>query len=131
MKAQSVVPLGRNERKAIQILIERLTQTFPDQILTTTLFGSKARGDASPESDIDILVIIQSEDWQVVRQIRQIGARVSLEQDVLFNMHVVDQAQWAKMKHAQSTYWRNVQRDGIELLPKAGASPSSIVPAGT
>jgi predicted nucleotidyltransferase len=118
MKAQPVVLLDRNESHAIQILIERLTQAFPDQILATTLFGSKARGDASAESDIDILVIIQSEDWQLVRQIRQIGARVSLEQDVLFNMHVVDHAHWAEMEHAQSTYWRNVQRDGVALLPQ-------------
>jgi len=119
MKAQPVVLLDRNESHAIQILIERLTRTFPDQILATTLFGSKARGDASAESDIDILVITQSEDWQLVRQIRRIGARVSLEQDVLFNMHIVDQTHWAEMERIQSTYWRNVQRDGIELLPEA------------
>ncbi len=120
MKDQSTIALlDQNERQAIQILTERLAQTLSDQILATTLFGSKARGDASADSDIDILVIIQSEDWQIVRKIRQIGARVSLEQDVLFNMHIVDRAQWAEMERAQSTYWRNVQRDGIKLLPRA------------
>ena len=120
MKDQSAATsLDQNDRQAIQILTERLAQTLSDQILATTLFGSKARGDADPESDIDILVIIQSEDWQIVRKIRQIGARVSLEQNVLFNMHVVDRAQWAEMERAKSTYWRNVQRDGIKLLPRA------------
>jgi predicted nucleotidyltransferase len=120
MKDQSAtVSLDQNDRQAIQILTERLAQTLSDQILSTTLFGSKARGDAGADSDIDILVIIRSEDWQTVRKIRQIGARVSLEQDVLFNMHIVDRAQWAEMERAQSTYWRNVQRDGIKLLPQA------------
>lgn len=119
MKNTMIAQLDRNERNAIQILIERLIQIFPDQILATTLFGSKARGDDNAESDIDILVITTSEDWQTARKIRQIGARVSLEQDVLFNMHIVAGAQWTELERAQSTYWRNIQRDGIALLPQA------------
>jgi predicted nucleotidyltransferase len=116
---RSLAQLDQRARTAIQILVERLVQAFPDQVLATTLFGSKARGDDSAESDIDILVIIPSEDWQAARKIRQIGARVSLEQDVLFNMHVVDRIQWAEMERSQFIYWRNVQHDGIELLPQA------------
>jgi predicted nucleotidyltransferase len=119
MRNQVLTELELRERFAIQVLVERLTQAFPDQILATTLFGSKARGDDSAESDIDILVITTSKDWQVARKLRQIGARVSLEQDVLFNIHVVDHIQWAEMERAQSTYWRNVRQDGIELLPQA------------
>jgi predicted nucleotidyltransferase len=119
MNNSSIHQLNRIEMLAIQALLERLAQTFPDQILATTLFGSKARGDDNAESDIDILVITASEDWQVARTLRQIGARVSLERDVLFNIHVIAHDRWAEMEQIRSTYWRNIQRDGIQLLPQA------------
>jgi predicted nucleotidyltransferase len=119
MKHKSISQLDPTERTAIQVLVNRLSQVFSDQVVTTHLFGSKARGDDSAESDIDILVITASENWRIVRKIRQIGARVSLEHDVLFNMHVVDCTRWAEMERTQSTYWRTIQRDGIELLSQA------------
>ena len=119
MKNSSIHQLNRTEIIAIQVLLERLARTFPNQILATTLFGSKARGDNNAESDIDILVITASEDWQVARTLRQIGARVSLERDVLFNIHVINHDGWAEMEQTRSTYWCNIQRDGIQLLPQA------------
>lgn len=40
------------------MLVERLVERFdPDRIL---LFGSRARGDARPDSDLDVLVVMPS-----------------------------------------------------------------------
>lgn len=118
MKGESIGQLDEKEKTAVHVLLDRLSHAFPDQILASMLFGSKARGDASAESDIDILIITPSENWQTARKIRQAGARVSLEHDVLFNIHVISGTRWAEMERAQSIYWRNVQRDGIQLLPQ-------------
>jgi len=119
MNDRSTDLLDERDSTAVQILLRRLSQAYPDQIVATTLFGSKARGDDSADSDIDILIITTSNNWQTARKIRRIGARVSLEYDVLLNIHVMSRTRWAEMERAQSTYWRNVQRDGIQLLPQA------------
>ena len=43
-------------QQAIEMIVERLVERFdPEQIL---LFGSQARGGASPGSDVDLLVIM-------------------------------------------------------------------------
>ena len=119
MSRKSLVSLPQKERTAIEILMERLLAVIPDQVLAVNLFGSKARGDDSADSDIDILIVTKSNDWQIVRKIRQLAARVSLEHDVLLNTHIIDYGQWIAMEEAQATYWRNIQREGIDLLPKA------------
>ena len=119
MNDEPTIALRQRDKIATEILVERLLKTIPDQILAVNLFGSKARGDDSTDSDIDILIITKSSDWRVVRQIRQVAARVSLEHDVLFNTHIIDYSQWTAMEEARSTYWRHIQRDGIALLPRA------------
>ncbi len=60
----------------------------PDKII---LFGSWARGDATPQSDIDLLVISDREE-QMPRYKRGLDVRLSLSQfqspkDVLFYTH--------------------------------------------
>jgi predicted nucleotidyltransferase len=46
------------ERVALDEYQARLTSEFPQQIVRLVLFGSKARGDAGPESDLDVLVVV-------------------------------------------------------------------------
>ncbi|NLF11414.1 MAG: nucleotidyltransferase domain-containing protein, partial [Anaerolineaceae bacterium] len=48
-------PLTANEWTAIDEYLARLQRQFGEQILSVTLFGSKARGDSDAESDIDLL----------------------------------------------------------------------------
>jgi predicted nucleotidyltransferase len=119
MNSKLLVSLHQGERIALEILVARLLAVIPDQVLAVSLFGSKARGDASADSDIDILIVTTSNDWQIARKIREIAARVSLEHDVLLNTHIIDYGQWTAMEEARSTYWRHIQRDGTALLPRA------------
>ncbi|WP_422392969.1 nucleotidyltransferase domain-containing protein [Neomoorella humiferrea] len=49
---------GRND-KAIKDFCELLKQQLGKKLLATRLFGSVARGTATPESDIDILVVVR------------------------------------------------------------------------
>ncbi|HOF86504.1 MAG TPA: nucleotidyltransferase domain-containing protein [Armatimonadota bacterium] len=42
--------------EAINIMVERIVEQFHP--LRITLFGSRARGDAGPDSDVDLLVVL-------------------------------------------------------------------------
>jgi predicted nucleotidyltransferase len=41
-----------------------LEESLADNLLEMKLFGSRARGDARKDSDVDVLVIISSGDWR-------------------------------------------------------------------
>ncbi len=109
--------LSHRERAALDDCAARLHQAVGDKLMGLWLFGSKARGDFDPDSDIDLLVIIKTKDWDVWHAIRQIAARCSLEYDVLFNTHILDRARWEKEVRYQGTLWREIQRDGASLMP--------------
>jgi predicted nucleotidyltransferase len=50
----------RNRVELLPEMVDRIVRRFdPEQII---LFGSHARGDARPDSDVDLLVIMETDD---------------------------------------------------------------------
>lgn len=108
--------LRGHERAAVSECVDRLRQTLGEQLIGAWLFGSKARGDFAPDSDIDLLIVIPELDWSLWDEIRLTAARVSLEYDVLLNTHILDQPRWRTQERYRDTLWREVQQDGVSLL---------------
>ena len=52
------VQLNALEQAALTEYQSRLLAQFPQRIRRIALFGSRARGEAGPESDVDVLVVL-------------------------------------------------------------------------
>ncbi len=57
--------LTEEETRAIAEFETRLHDALPGRVRSLILFGSKARGDAHPDSDVDLLVVLDEVDPQV------------------------------------------------------------------
>ncbi len=53
-------------------LRDRMIDTYRDQLIAIVLFGSQARGDATPDSDFDVLIVLK-DPVNTVREIEQTG----------------------------------------------------------
>jgi hypothetical protein len=109
--------LQPRERAALDEFKRRLKE-LAEQLIDLALFGSKSRGDFGPDSDLDLFIVLEQCDWQVRDRIHLMGARVSLDYDVLINTHILGQEQWADMVRHRATLWRELQQDGVSLLPE-------------
>ena len=107
--------LAPNERQAVEQFVGQLHERYPDRIRQTTLFGSKARGDSRAWSDIDILVIVDDEDWRFQHAISDVASDLSLEYDVLIGPRVIGEERWARMEQDESSLYRNIAAEGIPL----------------
>jgi predicted nucleotidyltransferase len=115
----SLAFLQDNERQALAEYVGRLLAVESRRIQNVVLFGSKARGDANADSDLDVLVIVDGYDSQTDHLVTKTAARVSLEYDTLLNTHIVTADRWDQMRQWAATLWQQVQRDGVPLLPES------------
>ncbi len=112
----SLAHLTDRERQALAAFVDRIRQRFDGLILSAMLFGSRARGEASADSDVDVLVVIDKEDYRVRKEIRYLAAEVWLEYGLFLSTRVWSRSHWRKLQEMQTLLYRNIQRDGIDLL---------------
>lgn len=112
---QTLVSLSRNEGNAVQQFLLRIRDAYGNKIERAALFGSKARGDWSDYSDIDILLIVTDADWKFHKAIIGIGSDVSLEYDLLLDVHIMSASHWQYLKDIQAGYYQNIKQDSVPL----------------
>lgn len=107
--------LSPKEWLAIQGLLERLQQSYGSQIRQALLFGSKARGEAQQDSDIDILLLVENENWALKDAITDVAAEVNLEYDLQIDARVIGLQRWQHLAETQAGLYRTIIRDAIPL----------------
>lgn len=90
---------------------------FPDRVLSVTLFGSKARGDANVESDIDLLVLVDAESSELRSELWRMASDTSLRYNVVLSVRVFGQARWVEIRRIRLPLYRAIMADGVPLTP--------------
>jgi len=124
-KRGSLSSLSPTERRAIDAFTAALKREANGQILLAALFGSKARGDADEDSDVDILIVADADPQQLRKQIGHFASELGLEHNLSFNEFVLNRERWADFARRHAAFWQNVQRDGV-LLWRGPALPDDL-----
>jgi predicted nucleotidyltransferase len=119
MKTSVLSHLTTNEEMAIAAYITQIHHNFAGHIRAITLFGSKARGDADIESDIDLLVLVAVETNQLRAELWRIAADIGLVYNVVLSVRVVGQARWDELARLRLPLYRSIVAEGIPLNRKS------------
>jgi len=111
------VPSQANRRAAVSAFVRRLRQDLPASIVELRLFGSEARGDAAPDSDIDVLVVVRPDDQYAPLETRvvDIAFDVNLEFNVFISPSVVTPAILNHPVWRELPFIETVLREGVAL----------------
>ena len=114
MKSIKDLKLKDNEIKAIEELKKVILGSYPDAEIM--LFGSKARGDYSEDSDIDILILLNTQinsklEKNIIRNISDIYYKY---EDVVFETLIENKKEWLN-NNLNYFIRENINKDGINL----------------
>jgi predicted nucleotidyltransferase len=118
--------LSAKEKKAVRAFVQRLVAELGQDVTDVRLFGSKARGEAGADSDLDILVLVKRSDYSLKHAILWLASEISLTFDVLLSPRVIPPQSWQKMVEADTFFYRSVSVESIPLLSYATASLSPV-----
>ena len=110
-----MIKLTKKEQAALKKFKAAVEKALAGKLVEIRLFGSKARGDARKDSDIDVLVITLSEDWRVCDVVYDIGTDILLETDVCISPKVLNTKEFSQLGDTGSPFIKNVLHDGIIL----------------
>jgi predicted nucleotidyltransferase len=92
-------------------LADGLRARLGDRFAGLWLYGSQARGDAGPESDIDLVLLLRGMErpGQEIDRIVDLLAELNLKYEVLISLLPLEEC---ALDEAPGAFWRNVRREG-------------------
>jgi uncharacterized protein len=95
-------------------LHRELQRMLGAQLHLVMLYGSRARGDAGPYSDIDVRVVVRDDfDYtDLMRRTSEMVANLSLQHDVVISRAFVTRERY---EHENSPFLLNVRREGVTV----------------
>ena len=107
--------LSTKEKSALKHFKAGLKQTLGAQLIELKLFGSKARGDNRPDSDLDVLVIVATDDWHICDTVYDIATDILLQTDLCISPKIISKGKFNQLRKENTSFICNVSRDAITV----------------
>ncbi|NOT04168.1 MAG: nucleotidyltransferase domain-containing protein [Anaerolineales bacterium] len=114
-KTKFVVKLLPNEKKAVREFLAAMNLAYGGVIQSASLFGSKARGDWTQDSDIDIVLVVAGDDHQIRREMIHLLSEIELNYDVLLDVRVISAERWQYYADIKAGLYQNITRDAVPI----------------
>jgi len=114
MRTVSQIQLSDSDRQAVEAAARLLKQSFP--VCEVILFGSKARGEGGPGSDIDLLAVTTRKlDWNERGRMSYDLVELGLDHGVLIELLVEEREEWLDGIGRMLSIRNQIERDGVVL----------------
>lgn len=97
----------------VQELAQRLREEFGERIQRIILYGSRARGDAAPDSDYDVIVLVDQQTEGLEERIEEVKYDVAWQYDAVIVVLVYETSYFKRKEY--EPLFMNVRREGILL----------------
>jgi predicted nucleotidyltransferase len=104
-------------RETLRWATGRLREIYGPRLQRLILFGSRARGDARPDSDVDLLVVLEEPTgaYEEARRTSRVATKAAAYRDTALSFVHMSEEKFAR---GRSPLVWSVREDGIDLLER-------------
>jgi predicted nucleotidyltransferase len=110
-----VPALSSQESDALRIFAQRVRVALGPELVELRLFGSKARGDARPDSDLDVLVVVTGDRVRAEDLVIDAAFDVNVASDLYISPRVVTATSLTDPVWRTTLFVQTVTREGVVL----------------
>lgn len=106
----------------LNVILHRMTEIYQsvygNDVVRIILYGSYARGDNQPDSDIDIAAIVHGERALLQEKLKKVwdaSSDLELDYGVIVSPTVIPQEEFERFKD-DLPYYRNIQNEGVNIV---------------
>ena len=103
------------EQAALADFCDAVRGSLGSEVVDVQLFGSKARGDATPESDVDVLVVVRRDEPKLIDALYDLLLDACLSHNVYISLKVFSEAEYERLNHPRTPFMQNVAKEGVAL----------------
>jgi predicted nucleotidyltransferase len=105
------MPILPNESKALNSLKIELNKRY--ELLDLKIYGSKAKGLDTPNSDLDVMVVLKNLTPLIESEIDDLIFEINIENDCLITAIFFDQEELEVGPLSESPIYRKISQEGI------------------
>lgn len=107
--------LKHKDAEALEDFAQKVRAALGEQLLSLKLFGSKATGRATPDSDIDVLVVVREGSVKTEDQVLDIAFEVNLAHEIYISPRVIARATLDDPVWKMTPFLQALAKEGIPL----------------
>jgi uncharacterized protein len=97
----------------IDLFLQQMREELGAHLKQVILFGSRARGDAAPDSDYDFLAIVDDATPLIVGQIDEVAGEILFQHNAVLSIFSVSEKRFKAQTF--NPFLQNVKKEGIVL----------------
>jgi len=107
--------LTTGEQEALRRFKDEVQRLLGDSLLSLCLFGSRARGEGTAESDLDVLIVLREKDRSLCRRIVEAALDVDLAYGVNLAPTILTEEEYKRNRDYRTPFYASVEREGVPL----------------
>ena len=111
-----MLELSPDEQTWLDEYRQVLSKRHTGVVLRMVIYGSKARGDAHADSDLDVLIIVRNDAGALKRTLREIGYDLAATSWAVPSILAYTHDEWEHRKAKGFSFQRAVERDAVAVL---------------
>lgn len=109
--------MGELDKELIEELKQRLPANVLSHIRRMIMYGSRARGDAAEDSDLDLVALVDEKTSELEQAIDEIAYEVMWNHDFkpIISLKVFSEERFRSAVARGLSFYRNVEREGVMI----------------